>query len=81
MLKLFAEWAHKRVRCELWGYSAEEDLNNEELIREKYQGIRPAPGYPSCPDHRLKLDIWQLLEVEKKHKFNSHRVFGNVAYC
>lgn len=61
----FAEWAHKRVRCELWGYSAEEDLNNEELIREKYQGIRPAPGYPSCPDHRLKLDIWQLLEVEK----------------
>jgi 5-methyltetrahydrofolate--homocysteine methyltransferase len=61
----FAEWAHKRVRCELWGYSVEEDLNNEELIREKYQGIRPAPGYPSCPDHRLKLDIWELLEVKK----------------
>ena len=50
----FAEWAHKKVRCELWGYSAEEDLNNDELIKEKYQGIRPAPGYPSCPDHRLE---------------------------
>jgi 5-methyltetrahydrofolate--homocysteine methyltransferase len=61
----FAEWAHKKVRCDLWGYSAEEDLNNDELIQEKYQGIRPAPGYPSCPDHRLKLNIWELLGVEK----------------
>ena len=61
----FAEWAHKKVRCDLWGYSAEEDLNNDELIKEKYQGIRPAPGYPSCPDHRLKLNIWELLGVEK----------------
>jgi 5-methyltetrahydrofolate--homocysteine methyltransferase len=61
----FAEWAHKKVRCELWGYSLEEDLNNDELIKEKYQGIRPAPGYPSCPDHRLKLNIWELLSVEK----------------
>jgi 5-methyltetrahydrofolate--homocysteine methyltransferase len=61
----FAEWAHKKVRCELWGYSSEEDLNNDELIKEKYQGIRPAPGYPSCPDHRLKLNIWELLSVEK----------------
>lgn len=61
----FAEWAHKKVRCEFWGYSAEEDLNNEDLIKEKYQGIRPAPGYPSCPDHRLKLNIWELLDVEK----------------
>src|SRR5210317_18579 len=61
----FAEWAHKKVRCDLWGYSAEEDLNNDELIKEKYQGIRPAPGYPSCPDHRLKLNIWELLSVEK----------------
>jgi len=61
----FAEWAHKKVRCEIWGYSSEEDFNNNELIREKYQGIRPAPGYPSCPDHRLKLNIWELLDVEK----------------
>ena len=61
----FAEWAHKKVRCEFWGYSAEENFDNDELIKEKYQGIRPAPGYPSCPDHRLKLNIWELLNVEQ----------------
>ena len=61
----FAEWAHKKVRCELWGYAKKEELDNEALIREKYQGIRPAPGYPSCPDHRGKLAIWQLLDVDK----------------
>ena len=61
----FAEWAHKKVRCELWGYAADEALDNEALIREKYQGIRPAPGYPSCPDHRLKLVIWELLNAEE----------------
>ena len=61
----FAEWAHKKVRCELWGYAKEEGLDNEALINEKYQGIRPAPGYPSCPDHRGKLVIWELLDVEK----------------
>ena len=61
----FAEWAHKKVRCELWGYAAGEGLDNEGLINEKYQGIRPAPGYPSCPDHRGKLDIWELLNVEE----------------
>ena len=61
----FAEWAHKKVRCELWGYSASEELDNNALIKEKYQGIRPAPGYPSCPDHRLKLVIWQLLNADK----------------
>jgi 5-methyltetrahydrofolate--homocysteine methyltransferase len=62
----FAEWAHKKIRSEFWGYAAEEELNNEALIKEKYQGIRPAPGYPSCPDHRLKLNIWELLDVEKR---------------
>ncbi|MDB4029071.1 methionine synthase [Gammaproteobacteria bacterium] len=61
----FAEWAHKKVRCELWGYAKKEELDNEALISEKYQGIRPAPGYPSCPDHRGKLVIWQLLDVDK----------------
>ena len=61
----FAEWAHKKVRCELWGYAKKEELDNNALISEKYQGIRPAPGYPSCPDHRGKLAIWQLLDVEK----------------
>ena len=62
----FAEWAHQKVRTELWGYASDETLNNEELIREKFQGIRPAPGYPSCPDHRQKLDIWCLLDAEKR---------------
>lgn len=62
----FAEWAHQKVRAELWGYASDETLNNEELIREKFQGIRPAPGYPSCPDHRQKLDIWCLLDAEKR---------------
>ena len=61
----FAEWANKKVRYEFWGYSAEENFDNDELIKEKYQGIRPAPGYPSCPDHRLKLNIWELLNVEQ----------------
>ena len=62
----FAEWAHQKVRAELWGYASDETLNNEDLIREKFQGIRPAPGYPSCPDHRQKLDIWCLLDAEKR---------------
>jgi 5-methyltetrahydrofolate--homocysteine methyltransferase len=62
----FAEWAHKKIRSEFWGYAAEEKLNNEALIKEKYQGIRPAPGYPSCPDHRLKLNIWELLDAKKR---------------
>ena len=61
----FAEWAHKKVRSELWGYAKEEGLDNDALINEKYQGIRPAPGYPSCPDHRGKLPIWELLDVEQ----------------
>ncbi|WP_298634984.1 methionine synthase [uncultured Umboniibacter sp.] len=60
----FAEWMHREVRTRIWGYAASESLNNEALIREQYQGIRPAPGYPSCPDHRAKLLIWDLLDVE-----------------
>ena len=62
----FAEWSHQKVRKELWGYASNESLNNEELIKEKFQGIRPAPGYPSCPDHRQKHDIWNLLDAEKR---------------
>jgi len=62
----FAEYAHHKVRTEFWGYAAKESLDNEAFIKEEYQGIRPAPGYPSCPDHRLKNDIWDLLDVEKK---------------
>ena len=65
LAEAFAERMHERVRKELWGYAADENLSNEDLIREKYQGIRPAPGYPACPDHTLKPQIWKLLDVEK----------------
>ncbi|MBL4745319.1 MAG: methionine synthase [Flavobacteriaceae bacterium] len=61
----FAEYLHKRIRTKHWGYSQDELLNNEELIKEKYSGIRPAPGYPACPDHLEKETIWELLQVEK----------------
>ncbi len=60
----FAEHLHRRVRTEFWGYAADEALSNDELIREKYRGIRPAPGYPACPDHREKRSLWSLLDVE-----------------
>jgi 5-methyltetrahydrofolate--homocysteine methyltransferase len=60
----FAEHLHRRVRTEFWGYAANEALSNDELIREKYRGIRPAPGYPACPDHREKRSLWSLLDVE-----------------
>jgi 5-methyltetrahydrofolate--homocysteine methyltransferase len=65
LAEAFAERMHQRVRKEFWGYAANETLSNEELIQEKYQGIRPAPGYPACPDHTLKPQIWQALDVEK----------------
>jgi 5-methyltetrahydrofolate--homocysteine methyltransferase len=61
----FAELLHKRVRTEFWGYSKEENLSTDELIKENYEGIRPAPGYPAQPDHTEKLTIWELLGVEK----------------
>ena len=60
-----AEYLHERVRKEFWGYANNEDLSNDELIDEKYKGIRPAPGYPACPDHLEKNVIWSLLDVEK----------------
>jgi 5-methyltetrahydrofolate--homocysteine methyltransferase len=60
-----AEYLHKQVRTKHWGYAAQEALTNEDLIKESYQGIRPAPGYPACPDHLEKETIWSLLEVEK----------------
>lgn len=60
----FAEHLHQRVRKEFWGYASDEQLSNEALIREQYRGIRPAPGYPSCPDHREKATLWSLLDVE-----------------
>ncbi|MGW9685403.1 methionine synthase [Flagellimonas sp. 2504JD1-5] len=66
LAEAFAEYLHKEVRTEHWGYSNKESLSNNELIDEKYQGIRPAPGYPACPDHLEKLTIWELLGVEEK---------------
>jgi 5-methyltetrahydrofolate--homocysteine methyltransferase len=61
----FAELMHEKVRKELWGYAKDENLPNDQLIEEEYQGIRPAPGYPACPDHTEKATLFQLLEVEK----------------
>lgn len=56
----------QKVRTEYWGYATEETLNNEELIKEQYQGIRPAPGYPACPDHTEKIKLFSLLDAEKE---------------
>ncbi|MFY0592220.1 MAG: methionine synthase [Roseivirga sp.] len=65
LAEAFAELMHEKVRKELWGYASTESLENESLIKEKYQGIRPAPGYPACPDHTEKELLFDLLEVEK----------------
>jgi 5-methyltetrahydrofolate--homocysteine methyltransferase len=61
----FTEHLHRRVRTEFWGYAVDETLDNNQLIREQYRGIRPAPGYPACPDHREKETLFRLLNVEK----------------
>ncbi|WP_289156612.1 methionine synthase, partial [uncultured Pseudoalteromonas sp.] len=66
LAEAFAEYLHEQVRKEYWGYAADENLSNDELIRENYQGIRPAPGYPACPEHTEKKKIWQLLDTEKR---------------
>lgn len=65
LAEAFAEYLHKKVRTEFWGYASEETLSNEDLISEKYKGIRPAPGYPACPDHLEKRTIWELLQVKE----------------
>lgn len=64
LAEAFAEYLHKEVRKDIWGYSPDEDLSNDDLIREKYQGIRPAPGYPACPEHTEKGTLWELMDVE-----------------
>lgn len=66
LAEAFAELLHKKVRTEFWGYSVEEKLSNEELIAEKYKGIRPAPGYPSQPDHTEKLTLFKILDARNK---------------
>ena len=64
LAEAFAECLHARVRKDLWGYAADENLSNEELIKEQYKGIRPAPGYPACPDHTAKIDLFKVLQAE-----------------
>ena len=66
LAEAFAEYLHEKVRKEIWGYASEEHLSNQELIAENYKGIRPAPGYPACPDHLEKPTIWKLLNVEQE---------------
>jgi 5-methyltetrahydrofolate--homocysteine methyltransferase len=64
LAEALAEYLHERVRKELWGYAPGEELSNDDLIREAYSGIRPAPGYPACPEHTEKQQLWKLLDVE-----------------
>lgn len=65
LAEAFAEYLHKKVRTDYWGYASDEKLSTDELIKESYKGIRPAPGYPACPDHTEKLTIWELLKVKE----------------
>jgi 5-methyltetrahydrofolate--homocysteine methyltransferase len=65
LAEAFAEYLHERVRKDLWGYAADEQLSNEDMIAEKYRGIRPAPGYPACPDHSVKRGMFSLLQAEE----------------
>ena len=65
LAEAFAEHMHERVRKEFWGYAPEENFNNTELIQEKYNGIRPAPGYPACPDHTEKIDLFKILDANQ----------------
>jgi 5-methyltetrahydrofolate--homocysteine methyltransferase len=63
LAEALAERMHERVRRELWGYAPDERHSNDELIRESYRGIRPAPGYPACPEHSEKATLWRLLDA------------------
>jgi 5-methyltetrahydrofolate--homocysteine methyltransferase len=65
LAEALAERMHERVRRELWGYATDEHLDNAHLIREEYRGIRPAPGYPACPDHTEKATLWAMLDPER----------------
>lgn len=66
LAEAFAEYLHERVRKEYWGYQKNENFSNEELIKEAYKGIRPAPGYPACPDHTEKITLFRMLDIENK---------------
>ena len=62
----FAEYLHEKVRQDFWGYAADEEMDKEALIKERYQGIRPAPGYPACPEHSEKETLFQLLDATRR---------------
>ncbi|MFQ5335515.1 MAG: vitamin B12 dependent-methionine synthase activation domain-containing protein, partial [Flavobacteriales bacterium] len=76
LAEALAEWLHMKVRKELWAYQADESLDNDALIREEYRGIRPAPGYPACPDHQEKITLWTLLDARRNTRI---RLTENLA--
>jgi 5-methyltetrahydrofolate--homocysteine methyltransferase len=65
LAEAFAEYLHERVRKDLWGYAADEQLSSTDLIKEKYLGIRPAPGYPACPEHTVKADAFRTMQCDE----------------
>ncbi|MCB9247809.1 MAG: hypothetical protein H6613_04340 [Ignavibacteriales bacterium] len=69
LAEAFTELLHEKIRKEIWGYSSDEKLNSEELISEKYKGIRPAPGYPAQPDHTEKIQLFKLLNAQRTQEF------------
>jgi 5-methyltetrahydrofolate--homocysteine methyltransferase len=71
-----AEWLHARVRKEYWAYAADESADNDALIKEQYRGIRPAPGYPACPDHTVKGELFKLLDVPANAGMNLTETFA-----
>ena len=78
LAEAFAEHLHERIRRDFWGYAPSENLDNQALIREEYRGIRPAPGYPACPDHTEKGLLWRLLDVERNADIHITDAFAMV---
>jgi len=81
LAEAFAEYLHREVRTHWWGYAQDETLSNEDLIRENYRGIRPAPGYPACPEHTEKNNPFQPVKSPRKHRYFPHGKHGHVANC
>ena len=82
LAEAFAEYLHLKVRKEIWGYASEEQLSNQELIKENYKGIRPAPGYPACPAHLEKPTIWDILKVEENEievRIINNHIINNIS--
>ena len=79
LAEAFAEYLHQEVRTKYWYYAPSENLSNDALIKEQYKGIRPAPGYPACPDHLEKETIWEILNVKEAHWCRTYRKFSHVA--